>query len=61
MSILTFGYVRDLVDYAHDLVEEKRGKKHADMKFDFISNTIKIEQLNEEQDADSENELMQDI
>ena len=47
----------------NDLVEDKRGKKHADMKFDFISNSIKIEKFNEEQhgDSDSDDELMQDV
>ena len=44
-------------------MEEKRGKKNADMKFDFISNATKIEKFKEEEDGDSDSDdkLMQDI
>ena len=47
----------------NDLVEEKRDKKDADMKFDFISNAIKLEALEADVniDSDSDDKLMQDI
>ena len=47
----------------NDLVEEKRDKKDADMKFDFISNAIKLEALEVDVniDSDSDVKLMQDI
>ena len=50
-------------DRGNDLVEEKRDKKDADMKFDFISNAIKLEALEADVniDSDSDDKLMQDI
>ena len=48
----------------HDLVEYKIGKNHADIKFDFATNTANIEKIEVavvNENIDSDNELMQDI
>ena len=48
-------------DGGNDLVEDKRGKKHANMKFDFISNAANIDKFDADKDFDSNsnNKLMQ--
>ena len=51
-------------DGGNDLVEEQREKIHADMKFDFVSNTLKLEAFESVEgngNSGSNNELLQDI
>ena len=45
----------------NDLIEDMRGKRHADMKFGFVTNAAKIEQIEAaavNEDSNSDNELM---
>ena len=51
-------------DGCNNLVEEKRGPSHTNMKFDFEANSIEIEALVKAEgnvDSNSNDELMQDI
>ena len=51
-------------DGGNDLVEENRGPRHADMKFDFEANSVKIEvlvRLEGADSSDSKDDLMHEI
>ena len=51
-------------DGGNDLVEEQRRPSHADMKFDFETNSINIETLVKAEgyvDSNSDDKLMQDM
>ena len=57
-------YLLNNVDGVNDLVEDRRGKKHGDMKFDFATNTAKKEQIEAaavSKNSGSNNELMQEL